>query len=227
MSPSAAAAKPKPSSLLAPAGRSESAGRRDRGRCVRRRHRDPSHRHRRIGSGPGFARRLARARSASKLQVGFLVQHRPAGVRGRGLGRSTRRRPSSSSFRRASRPPRRQPTWRGNRLASREGVSDPYGRVIAVTASPDAALEAGIDESRILQFSEGVGGRYSLWSAVSISAALALGWDAFEELLEGAAIMDRHFRYSAHKENVPLLAAFRRPALLAEARLRVPRHLPL
>lgn len=89
-----------------------------------------------------------------------------------------------------------------------EGVADPYGRVIAVTASPDAALESGIDESRILQFSEGVGGRYSIWSSVSISAALALGWHAFEEILEGAAVMDRHFRYSAHQENVPLLAAF-------------------
>ncbi|HUG45839.1 MAG TPA: glucose-6-phosphate isomerase [Sphingomicrobium sp.] len=90
----------------------------------------------------------------------------------------------------------------------REGVEDPYGRVIAVTASPDAARDAGIDESRILQFSEGVGGRYSLWSAVSISAALALGWDSFEELLEGAAMMDRHFRYTGLEENAPLLAAF-------------------
>jgi len=88
------------------------------------------------------------------------------------------------------------------------GVADPYGRTIAVTAAPEAALEAGIDESRILMFSEGVGGRYSLWSAVSVSAALALGWDAFEELLEGAAEMDRHFRYSAPAENMPLLAAF-------------------
>ena len=59
------------------------------------------------------------------------------------------------------------------------GVDDPYGRVIAVTANPDAAVEAGIDESRILVFSEGVGGRYSLWSPVSVSAALALGWDVF------------------------------------------------
>jgi glucose-6-phosphate isomerase len=88
------------------------------------------------------------------------------------------------------------------------GVADPYGRVIAATAVPEAAVEAGIDESRILQFSEGVGGRYSLWSAVSVSAALALGWDRFEELLEGAAEMDRHFRYSIASENAPLLAAF-------------------
>jgi glucose-6-phosphate isomerase len=88
------------------------------------------------------------------------------------------------------------------------GVADPWGRVVAVTAAPEAAVEAGVDESRILQFSEGVGGRSSLWSAVSFSAALALGWDAFEELLEGAAEMDRHFRYSEISENVPLIAAF-------------------
>jgi glucose-6-phosphate isomerase len=88
------------------------------------------------------------------------------------------------------------------------GVDDPYGRVIAVTAAPEAAVDAGVDESRVLQFSEGVGGRYSLWSSVSVSAALALGWDAFEELLEGAAEMDRHFRYAESPENVPLIAAF-------------------
>jgi glucose-6-phosphate isomerase len=88
------------------------------------------------------------------------------------------------------------------------GVADPDGRVIAVTASPEAALGQGIDESRILQFDEGVGGRYSLWSSVGLSAALALGWDAFEALLEGAAEMDRHFRFADARENVPLIAAF-------------------
>jgi len=87
------------------------------------------------------------------------------------------------------------------------GISDPHGRVIAVTASPEAALDAGIDETRILAFGEGVGGRYSLWSAVGVSAALALGWTAFEELLEGAAEMDRHFRFAEPGKNVPLIAA--------------------
>ncbi len=87
------------------------------------------------------------------------------------------------------------------------GVDDPHGRVIAVTAAPDAALEFGIDESRILLFGEGVGGRYSLWSAVGVSAALALGWSAFEELLEGAAEMDRHFRFAEPAANVALIAA--------------------
>ncbi len=94
------------------------------------------------------------------------------------------------------------------RWLTEAGVDDPYGRVIAVTANPDAALRFGIDETRILPFDEGVGGRYSLWSAVGFSAALALGWQAFEELLEGAAAMDRHFRLSEPMVNAPLLAAF-------------------
>jgi glucose-6-phosphate isomerase len=88
------------------------------------------------------------------------------------------------------------------------GVQDPDGQLVAVTAKPEAAVEQGIDETRILQFGEGVGGRYSLWSSVGLSAALALGWDAFEALLEGAAEIDRHFRFAELAENIPLIAAF-------------------
>jgi glucose-6-phosphate isomerase len=98
------------------------------------------------------------------------------------------------------------------------GVSDPDGRFIAVTAKPEAALDEGIDETRILQFGEGVGGRYSLWSAVGLTAALALGWDAFEELLEGAAEMDRHFRFAEPRTNVPLIAAFADRLYVEEAK---------
>lgn len=88
------------------------------------------------------------------------------------------------------------------------GVDDPYSRVVALTASPDKAVEWGVDETRVLPFSESVGGRYSLWSSIGFPAALALGWDAFEELLEGAAAMDRHFRFAPVEQNVPMLAAF-------------------
>jgi glucose-6-phosphate isomerase len=88
------------------------------------------------------------------------------------------------------------------------GVDDPYGRVVALTAAPDKAIEWGVDETRVLPFAESVGGRYSLWSSIGFPAALALGWDAFEELLEGAAEMDRHFRLTANHENAPVLAAF-------------------
>ena len=86
------------------------------------------------------------------------------------------------------------------------GVGDPHGQLIAVTAAPEAALAYGIDETRVLLFGEGVGGRYSLWSTVGLSIALALGWGAYEELLEGAAEMDRHVRL--HDDNVALRAAF-------------------
>ncbi|WP_315761034.1 glucose-6-phosphate isomerase [Sphingomonas sp. Y38-1Y] len=88
------------------------------------------------------------------------------------------------------------------------GVEDPYGRVIALTANPEKAVEWGVDETRILPFSDSVGGRYSLWSSIGFPAAMALGWDAFEELLEGAAEMDRHFRFAEPAENAPVLAAF-------------------
>ncbi|HEY1607158.1 MAG TPA: glucose-6-phosphate isomerase [Allosphingosinicella sp.] len=88
------------------------------------------------------------------------------------------------------------------------GVADPYGRVVALTASPERAVAFGVDETRILPFAESVGGRYSLWSSIGLPAALALGWEAFETLLEGAAAMDRHFRLAPPLENAPILAAF-------------------
>ncbi|HEX9954676.1 MAG TPA: glucose-6-phosphate isomerase [Allosphingosinicella sp.] len=88
------------------------------------------------------------------------------------------------------------------------GVADPYGRVIALTAAPERAVEFGIDETRILPFGETVGGRYSLWSSIGFPAALALGWEGFEQLLEGAAAMDRHFRLAPLHRNAPVLAAF-------------------
>jgi len=91
---------------------------------------------------------------------------------------------------------------------SEGGVADPYGRVVALTAAADKAVEWGVDETRVLPFGESVGGRYSLWSSIGFPAALALGWDAFEQLLEGAGEMDRHFRLAANHENAPVLAAF-------------------
>ena len=89
-----------------------------------------------------------------------------------------------------------------------DNVDDPYSRVVALTATPDKAVEWGVDETRILPFSESVGGRYSLWSTIGFPAALGLGWEAFETLLEGAAAMDRHFRFAPPEHNIPLLAAF-------------------
>jgi glucose-6-phosphate isomerase len=88
------------------------------------------------------------------------------------------------------------------------GVADPEGRIIALTAYPEKALEWGVDESRILPFNEAVGGRYSLWCSIGFPVAIGLGWAAYEELLEGAAAMDRHFRSADFIKNAPVLAAF-------------------
>lgn len=91
---------------------------------------------------------------------------------------------------------------------SEQGVEDCFGKVIALTAAPEKAVEWGVDESRILPFSETVGGRYSLWSSIGFSASLTLGVAAFEDLLKGAAEMDRHFAEQPFGENIPVLAAF-------------------
>jgi glucose-6-phosphate isomerase len=97
------------------------------------------------------------------------------------------------------------------------GVDDPFGRVVALTASPEKALEWGVDETRVLPFPESVGGRWSLWTSIGFPVALALGWPDFAEMLDGAAAMDRHFAEARGRDNLPLRAAF---ADLLYARLR-------
>jgi glucose-6-phosphate isomerase len=91
---------------------------------------------------------------------------------------------------------------------SDNGVADPYGRVIALTASPEKAVEWGVDETRVLPFSESVGGRYSLWSSIGFPIAMAVGWEDFAAMLDGAARVDMHFRNTDGRANLPLRAAF-------------------
>jgi glucose-6-phosphate isomerase len=88
------------------------------------------------------------------------------------------------------------------------GVADPYGRVIALTAAPEKAVAWGVDETRVLPFNEGVGGRYSLWSSIGFPVAMAIGADGFAEFLEGAAEIDVHFRDTDGPANLCLRAAF-------------------
>ncbi|MEO6041598.1 MAG: glucose-6-phosphate isomerase [Croceibacterium sp.] len=97
------------------------------------------------------------------------------------------------------------------------GVDDPYGRVVALTAAPDKAVEWGVDETRVLPFPGSIGGRYSLWSSIGFPIALATGWEAFEAFLAGASAMDAHFQHTDGRANLPLRAAF---ADLLYARLR-------
>ncbi len=63
----------------------------------------------------------------------------------------------------------------------------------------------GISLENMFEFWDWVGGRYSLWSSIGLSIAMAIGMDAFEELLDGAFRVDEHFRTAAPKENLALL----------------------
>lgn len=83
----------------------------------------------------------------------------------------------------------------------------PQDHVLAVTANRDKAIAFGIAPNNIFDFWDWVGGRYSVWSAVGLSLAIAFGAEAFSEFLDGAAAMDRHFRDAPLAENLPVLMA--------------------
>jgi glucose-6-phosphate isomerase len=108
-------------------------------------------------------------------------------------------------------------------------------RVFAVTANVDAAQRFGVDAARCLPIWEWVGGRYSVWSAVGFSFALAHGVSTFQRLLEGARQMDRHFFTAPLAQNLPVLRGlvehWNRVALEYRSRCVVPydvrlTHLP-
>ncbi|HXH73116.1 MAG TPA: glucose-6-phosphate isomerase [Mariprofundaceae bacterium] len=78
---------------------------------------------------------------------------------------------------------------------------------VAVSTNAKAVSAFGIDTDNMFEFWDWVGGRYSLWSAVGLSIALYLGMDHFEELLEGAHDMDKHFRDTPLEDNIPVILA--------------------
>jgi glucose-6-phosphate isomerase len=80
-------------------------------------------------------------------------------------------------------------------------------QIIAVTANPAGALQFGVHPDHIFEFWDWVGGRFSLWSAVGLPLALAIGMDNFERLLDGAHDLDEHFRSAPSEENLPQLMA--------------------
>lgn len=78
---------------------------------------------------------------------------------------------------------------------------------VAVTTHLESARSFGIPADNCFGFWDWVGGRYSLWSAVGLSIALALGMDGFRALLAGAHAMDRHLREAPFERNLPVLMA--------------------
>lgn len=77
----------------------------------------------------------------------------------------------------------------------------------ALSTNLAATTAFGVLPDRVFGFRDWVGGRFSLWSAIGLSLALALGWDEFARLLAGARIMDQHFRSAALADNLPVWLA--------------------
>ena len=77
----------------------------------------------------------------------------------------------------------------------------------AISTNAKKVAEFGIDVANMFEFWEWVGGRYSLWSAIGLSIAVALGMDNFLELLEGAYAVDEHFRSAPLEGNLPVIMA--------------------
>ncbi|RRO26167.1 glucose-6-phosphate isomerase [Flavobacteriaceae bacterium 14752] len=78
---------------------------------------------------------------------------------------------------------------------------------VAVSANVEKANEFGISSDNIFPMWDWVGGRFSLWSAAGLSIACAIGFKAFEELLEGAQQMDEHFQNEDFDKNIPVILA--------------------
>jgi len=76
---------------------------------------------------------------------------------------------------------------------------------VAVSTNAEKVAAFGIDTANMFGFWDWVGGRYSLWSAIGLPIALAVGFDRFLELLDGAHAMDEHFRSADLRENMPAL----------------------
>jgi len=99
---------------------------------------------------------------------------------------------------------RRARTWLAAALG---GAADLSRHFAAVTANVAGAAALGVPQERVFPMWDWVGGRYSVWSAVGLAVALAVGVDAFEELLEGAHAMDTHFRTEPIERNIPAVLA--------------------
>src|SRR5690606_14035987 len=78
---------------------------------------------------------------------------------------------------------------------------------VALSTNAQAVEEFGIDTHNMFVFWDWVGGRYSLWSAIGLPIACAIGFDNFDKLLEGAHAMDKHFRDTPFEKNIPVILA--------------------
>ena len=95
-------------------------------------------------------------------------------------------------------------SWCVSALGSEAAVARHF---VAVSTNATEVAKFGIAPENMFGFWDWVGGRYSLWSSVGVSIALAIGADGFRALLEGARAMDDHFRTATLERNLPVLLA--------------------
>lgn len=94
--------------------------------------------------------------------------------------------------------------WFLERCGEKEHVAKHF---VALSTNKEKVAAFGIDTKNMFEFWDWVGGRYSLWSAIGLSICLAIGFDNFEKLLEGAHYMDNHFMTAPLNENAPVILA--------------------
>ena len=88
--------------------------------------------------------------------------------------------------------------------ATQEDVAKHF---VAVSTNIQKVTEFGINPENIFPMWDWVGGRFSLWSAVGLSISLAVGFDHFDQLLQGAHEMDEHFKNESFDKNIPVILA--------------------
>ncbi|MCU7917488.1 MAG: glucose-6-phosphate isomerase [Candidatus Thiodiazotropha sp. (ex Epidulcina cf. delphinae)] len=94
--------------------------------------------------------------------------------------------------------------WLLGRLKDEAAVASHF---VAISINHEKVSEFGIDIANMFEFWDWVGGRYSLWSAIGLPIALAIGMQRFYELLQGANEMDEHFLHADLSENMPVIMA--------------------
>ncbi len=78
---------------------------------------------------------------------------------------------------------------------------------VALSTNTEEVKKFGINPDNMFEFWDFVGGRYSMWSAIGLSLAIAVGMDNFEKMLEGAFAMDKHFTETPLEHNIPVIMA--------------------
>ncbi|MBS1682878.1 MAG: glucose-6-phosphate isomerase [Bacteroidetes bacterium] len=92
-------------------------------------------------------------------------------------------------------------------LQKTENKGEVSKHFVAVSTNTKAVTDFGIAPENMFVFWDWVGGRYSLWSSIGLSIACTIGFEQFEQLLEGAHTMDNHFKNEPFEKNIPVLLA--------------------